>query len=154
MHKLQVLVRHLNGLLCRDWHRGESLGIEDAPISDHVWQHSQGTPLEPSQESGILHYLSFNNTHTFYLVITYLKLPILCQPLAPWSLSCEIEDPSRCYPTLPIRILWQVPVGMQIPNPTPMIKTSEKVTEGRDPQVLRQSYAHILVCGTPPSWRS
>ena len=45
-------------------------------------------------------------------------------------------------------------MGMHTPIPTQMIKTSRKGMEGRDPQVLRQTYVHVLVCGAPPSRRS
>ena len=55
-----------------------------------------------------------------------------------WSSGCKIEAPSICYPTLPMLIQRWVPVGMQIPNPTPMIITSGSTAEDRDSQVIRQ----------------
>ena len=58
--------------------------------------------------------------------------------MAPWFPSCKIEAPSICYPTLPMLIQQWVPVGMQIPNPTPMIITSGSTAEDRDSQVIRQ----------------
>ena len=74
--------------------------------------------------------------------------------MTPWSLSYKIEAPSRCYPTLPLLILRQVPMGMHTLIPTLMIKTSKKDMEGRDLPVLWQTYVHVLMCGAPPSQRS
>ena len=103
--------------------------------------------------SDILLSLSFINSHTFSLIITYIKTSS-ANPMGLRSPGRKIEAPSIWYPTLPMLILGRVPMGMHTPIPTLMIKTSRKDMEGWDSQVLRQTYVHVLVCGTPPSWRS
>ena len=124
-----------------------------SPSSDRVSSNLNGCSHIVSSNligcSHILFILSFITNHTFYLVITYIKLPL--PPHDAMIVGLQDRSPSICYPTLPMLILRQVPVGMHTPIPNPMIKTSRKDMEGRDSQVLRQTYAHILVCGTPPS---
>ena len=124
---------------------------DSASLNGMAWHYVASTPSTkgsytvqtqlPQRKAHTLKYyfiiLSFINRHTFSLIITYIKTSS-ANPMGLRSPGCEIEAPSMCYPTLPMLILRQVPVGMHTPIPTPMIKTSKKGMEGRDPQVLRQ----------------
>ena len=89
--------------------------------------------------------LSFINTHTFSLVITFLKLPLPTRGTMIVELQDRIPLHMLPYPTLTVLILWQVPMGMHIPNPTPMIITFRSTTEDQDSQVTRK-ITHTYLC--------
>ena len=125
----------------------------------------KGLPLEPSHEGRLSIFIIFLVLLPPNVLFSYHLFKASSAILmVPWTPSYEIEAPSMCYPTLPILNQWQVPAGMQIPNPndhnfqkyhgrsrpaSPLTivcvetcKSSDNSMR-RDPQILRLTYSCV-----------
>ena len=152
MHKLRVLVRHLNGILCRGWNHGESLGIDKPKLRSCVLKLKRVLThcvLKLNRVLTHFIYLKFYYHPVFSLVITYIKLllpthDVMIVGLQDRSPLHMLPYPTHAHPMTSAR-------GHAYSHPNPNDQNFQK-RHGR----LRPARppTNVLVCGTPPSRRS